>query len=52
MMAIISNEEYTSTVSMKLIDEFLLKDNQIILDNLVYKCIKYLSEGDEEEYDL
>jgi len=51
-MAIISDEEYVATVALLLIETFLSKNNSIILDNLVYKCIKYLSQGDEEEYDL
>jgi len=51
-MGIISEEEYMATVWLKLIEVFLKKKNDIILDSLVYKWIKYLSDDNEKEYNL
>ena len=52
VMSIISEEEYISTVCLKLIETFLKKKNEIILDILVYKWIRYLSEESDEENNL
>jgi hypothetical protein len=52
LMSIISDEEYMSTVGLKLIEVFLKKNNELIIDNLVYKCIRYLSEDHDEEYNI
>lgn len=47
MIAIISDEEYNSTVCLKLIEVFLKKQNEVILDGMIYKWMKYFSEGED-----
>ena len=44
MMAIVSDEEYSATVSLMLIKVLLNKGR---LEELVYKCIRYFSESEE-----